>query len=173
VHTGLDSLFEQVLSDAKHYHGFRNVLGAIVFLQDMPYISMLPHLLSAGSVDDIQVALRGCLSILLIPDNDADYIRLYHALLLDFLTNPNRWKESFYDPAECNTAILHGRVNLMAADLESDASALRYAYQNWTHHINMALSYVKDVTYIESNLEPIMKVFSTDVFWLFKNGWLV
>ncbi|KIM80243.1 hypothetical protein PILCRDRAFT_9786 [Piloderma croceum F 1598] len=172
AHTGLDSLFEQVLGDAKRYHGFRDVLGAVVFLRDNPLISMLPDLLLLDSVNDFRFALRGCLSILLIPDNDDGYIRPYHASLFDFLTNPGRWKEIFYDPAECNTAILRRCLNLIAADSKSGADALRYAYRNWPHHIHMALSYTKDVKYIESNLEPVMKDFSTDMFRLF-NRWMV
>jgi hypothetical protein len=172
AHTGLDSLFEQVLGDAKRYHSFHDVLGAVVSLRDNPLISMLPDLLLLDSVNNVRFALRGCLSILLIPDDDDDYIRPYHTSLLDFLTNPGRWKEIFYNPAECNTAILRRCLNLIAADSKTGANTLRYAYQNWTHHIHMALSHAKDVKYIESNLEPVMKDFSTDMFRLFKR-WMV
>ncbi|KIM86582.1 hypothetical protein PILCRDRAFT_4504 [Piloderma croceum F 1598] len=172
ANTGLDSLFEQVLDDAKGCHHFSDVLGAIVFLRDNPPISMLPHLLLLDAVMDVRVALRGCSSILLVPDSDEDYIRPYHASLLDFLANPRRWNEVFYNPAKCNTAILRRCMNLIAADSMSDADALRYAYQNWPYHIHMALFYTNDVDYIESNLKPIMKEISMDMFRWFKK-WMV
>jgi hypothetical protein len=63
-------------------------------------------------------------------------------------------------------------MNLITAGSNSDADALRYAYQNWSRRIHMALSYAKDVGYIKSNLEPIMKDISTDMFEWF-TGWML
>jgi len=75
AHKGLDSLFEQVLGDAKKYRHFNRVLGAIVFLRDNPDLVILPQLLQVDSVNDVRLALRGCLSILLVPDSNNDYVR--------------------------------------------------------------------------------------------------
>ncbi|KIM88269.1 hypothetical protein PILCRDRAFT_252656 [Piloderma croceum F 1598] len=90
AHKGLDSLFEQVLIDAKEYPSFSIVLGAVVVLRGSPNIGALPQLLQLDSTEDIRLALRGCLSILLIPDSDDDYVRPYHTSLLDFLNDPSR-----------------------------------------------------------------------------------
>ena len=172
AHTGLDSLFEQVLCDARRYPRFSDVLGATVFLRANATISVLPHLLLVDSVDDVRVALRGCLSILRVPDRDKRYIRPYHASLLDFLQNPGRWKDVFYDPAECNATILHHCIQLIITGSESDGKSLRYAYRNWSHHIHMALSYAADVGYIKSKIGPMMRDLSMDAFLWFKN-WML
>jgi hypothetical protein len=172
AHTGLDSLFEQVLGDAKRCHRFCDVLGAAVFLRDNARIRILPDLLLVDSANDVRVALRGCSSILRVPDSDDDYIRPYHASLLDFLQNPGRWKDVFYDPAECNTTILRHCIQMIIAGSGSDGESLHYAYRNWSHHTHMALSYAADVSYIKSKIGPMMRDLSMDAFRWFKN-WML
>jgi energy-coupling factor transporter ATP-binding protein EcfA2 len=53
AHKGLDSLFAQVLNDAKEYPSFSIVLGAVVVLQGSPSIGDLPQLLQLDSAEDI------------------------------------------------------------------------------------------------------------------------
>ena len=166
AHTGLDILFEQVLNDAKEYPSFSIVLGAVVVLRDYPFIGVLPQLLQLDSTEDIRLALRGCGSILLIPesvDDDEDYVRPYHTSLFDFLKDPKRWKGQFFDVVECQETIVIGCIKLITCGSECNVGSLTYAYQNWCHHLHMVLSFGKDVTHIQSSLgqgvaDLVMKV---------------
>jgi hypothetical protein len=170
AHNGLYALFEQVLGDAKKYPHFDLVLGAVVFVRDSPRILVVSRLLQLNSVHDVRLALRGCLSILRVPDGDDDYIRPYHASLLDFLSN--RMGDRFIDPVKCHGAIAEGCIQLITAEWESNSEALRYACQNWCHHMRVMLSRANDVSEITSNLGSGVANFLDDLFRWFKI-WMV
>jgi hypothetical protein len=172
AHKGLDSLFEQVLGDAKKYRHFNRVLGAIVFLRDNPDLVILPQLIQVDSVYDVRLALRGCLSILRVPDTNNDYVRPYHASLLDFLTDPGRGKDQFFDAVECNSMIVMSCIKLITVNSDCDAASLHYAYQNWSHHFHMVLSNVKDVGHVQSMLEPRVTLVVMTVLQQFKK-WMI
>jgi len=155
AHRGLDSLFDQVLRSAQNYPHFKRVIGAFMFLRDHLDISALVQLLQLEAVD-IRLALRGCLSILMVPDHDKGYIRGYHASLQDFLIDPDRVKDHFLDPVEHNMFIVDDCMKLIVADLENnlkDGVALRYACQNWCHHFHLVLSNRKGIDYIKSHFK--------------------
>ena len=171
AHKGVYSLFEQVLRDAKKYDHFDRVLGAIVFLRDNPAIGILPQLLRLPSVSVVRLALRGCLSILLVPKRDDDYVRPYHASMLDFLKDPDQSQDRFFDPVDCNAVILDACIQLITAGSKHNITCFRYACQNWCYHMHMVLSYVKDVGRIKSNLARVT-VFLMDLFPRFKD-WMV
>ena len=172
AHKGLDSLFAQVLDDAKEYPSFSLVLGAVVVLQGRPSIGDLPQLLQLDSVEDIRFALQGCLSILLIPDSDDDYVRPYHTSLLDFLNDPSRWKDQIFDLVECQETIVIGCIKLITSNLECNTRSLTYAYQNWCHHLHRVLSGGKVVGHIRSNLEQGVTVLVGKLLQHFKD-WMV
>jgi hypothetical protein len=179
AHVGLDALFEQVLGDAKKYHHFSLVLGALVFVredpesQKPPTIFGLSRLLLLDSVYDIRAALRGCLSILLVPDDhDNDYIRPYDASLFDFLTDPNWRRDRFINPVNCNGTIVEGCIQLITAGLQSDAEAFRHACLHWCHHIHMMFLCTKDASDITSNLGNRVESFLKDLLLWFKI-WMV
>jgi hypothetical protein len=150
VHNGLDTLFDQVLGNAKKYPNFELALGAVLFTRDDPNIDILPQLLQLNSVYDVRLALRGCLSILLVPEDDDDYIRPYHASLQDFLTDCNRGGDRFLDPVKCNIFIVDGCIQLITSNSTSGAS-IRYAYRHWVHHFHLSLYYAKDLDHIQSS----------------------
>jgi hypothetical protein len=168
AHKGLDSLFEQVLIDAHEYADFCLVLGAVVSLQHNPHISILPELLQLESVHDVRLALRGCLSILQVPNSDDDYVRPYHTSLIDFLTDPHRRKGHFFDLVECNGTIVISCIKLITSDLEYNAETLHYACWNWIHHMHMVLSCATDV----SQIDPEVIDFLTTVLPWFKR-WML
>jgi hypothetical protein len=172
AHKGLDSLFEQVLIGAKEYPSFSIVLGAIVVLRGGPNIGILPQLLQLDSAEDIRLALRGCLSILLIPDSDDDYVRPYHTSLLDFLNDPSRWKDQFFDLGECQEAIVICCIKLITSNSKCNAGSLTYAYQNWCHHLHRVLSCGKVVGHIQSNLGQGVTVLVDKLLQDFKD-WMV
>jgi hypothetical protein len=152
MHNGLDTLFEQVLGDARRYPNFELALGAVLFTRNNPHITILPQLLQLNSVYDVRLALRGCLSILLVPEDDDDYIRPYHASLQDFLTDSNRGRDRYLDPVKCNTSIVEGCIRLITSNSTSDSASLHYAHRNWCHHLHLALSYAQDLDCIQSHL---------------------
>jgi NACHT domain len=167
AHKGLDSLFEQVLNDANKYADFCLVLGAVVSLRH-PRISILPELLQLDSVYDVRLALRGCLSILQVPNRDDDYIRPYHTSLIDFLTDPHRRKGHFFDLVECNRTIVISCIKLITSDSKCNAETLHYACRNWIHHMQMVLSCATDV----SQIDPKVIDFLTTVLPWFES-WML
>jgi hypothetical protein len=152
MHNGVDPLFEQVLSGAEKYDNFSLVLGAVVFLRKNPRIDIVSQLLQLGSVDNVRFALRGCLSILVVPESDSDYIRPYHASLLDFVADPDRRKGRFFDPIICNQTIIFGCMRVIMADIMNHTELLFYAHQNWCHHVNILFSSMKNASNILSSL---------------------
>ena len=171
AHKGLDSLFEQVLHDAARYPHFARVLGGIVFLRGNPNISSLPALLQLNSVGDVQLALRGCWSILLVPKGHDGYVRPYHASLLDFLNDPNRRRDLFFDPVECNGVIIKGCIDLITANW-ADRVTLRYACHNFFYHIQMFFLAAKNSHHAQLNLGPETKDFLKNVLQWFKQ-WVI
>jgi len=159
AHNGLDALFEQVLGDAQKYPHFDLVVGAVVFVRENPSIRVFQRLLQLKSVDDVRVALRGCLSILRVPDSDDDYIRPYHTSLLDYLKDPNRRRARFFDPVKCNGTIVNSCIQLITADSGSDVRFLSHVCLNWCYHIYLMLSYAKNVNDIKSNLGSGIEAF--------------
>ncbi|KAJ7598276.1 hypothetical protein C8J56DRAFT_163425 [Mycena floridula] len=137
IHKGLDSLYIQVLQEAKKYSNFELVIGAVVLLHDNRDITSFPSLLQLESVEDVQWALRGCLSVMIVPhpDNSKDWpiIRLYHTSLQDILTDPNRHKGLFFRPATVHEQILDCCIGLISSSEEGPARA--YASWNWIYHL--------------------------------------
>jgi len=170
AHKGLDSLFEQVLDDAKTYRHFDLVLGAIVFVRRNPTILVLSQLLQLNSVNDIQLALRGCLSVLVVPDRDEDYIRPYHASLIDFLSDPTRRRDRFIDPVKCNKTIVDSCMQLITTDSGTSNRAFRYACWHWPRHFHMMLFHAKADRDSELHLcnvvENFLNHFFSDVQYL-------
>jgi hypothetical protein len=114
THIGVDPLYDQVLSGAQKFHHFDLAISTIMFLHRPLTIKGLEHLLQLQS-GSIRHALRGCQSILLIPeDDDKDSIQPYHASLRDFLLNPEWAKSHILDAMKCHTHILVHCLRLLA-----------------------------------------------------------
>ncbi|KAJ7598177.1 hypothetical protein C8J56DRAFT_848155 [Mycena floridula] len=137
IHKGLDSLYVQVLQEAKNYPNFELVIGAVALLHDNRDITSFPSLLQLESVEDVQLALRGCLSVMIVPhpddSKDQPIIQLYHTSLLDFLTDPVRHKGLFFTPATVHEQILDCCIDLISSRNEGPARV--YASWNWIYHL--------------------------------------
>jgi hypothetical protein len=168
AHKGVDPLYDQVLSEGRMFDQFDRVIGAVMFHCDRGPSFTVRELeqflrLPSGSV---RLALRGCQSILVIPDNDfTESVRPYHASLRDFLVDPDRAKHHFFNPMKHHVFILADCVKLMMAELEDDTNngnLLTYACQNWCHHFLHVLLNGGDNSYIDSHFNDwisfIMKV---------------
>lgn len=86
---------------------FRKVVGAIVLLQDPLSVSALSHLLDHDQAD-LEAALTPLRSLLDIPPNHSDPIRIFHPSFRDFLVIEERCQDSRF-------AILEGYAHAQLA----------------------------------------------------------
>jgi uridine kinase len=149
LHRGVDPLYEQVLSVARESDYFTQVVGTIIYLRYPVALKELGQLLQLSS-SCIQQGLRGCQSVFVIPDNDQELVRPYHASLRDFLTDHNRAQSHFLDPQEFHVSILVHCLKLigMNESYPEDDSHLRYACKNWGYHMSCAVSHQATIDFI-------------------------
>ncbi|KAJ7593660.1 hypothetical protein C8J56DRAFT_419023 [Mycena floridula] len=158
IHKGLDSLYKQVLEDAKPYPNFELVIGAIALLHESLPISAFCLLLPLNSVEDVHLALRGCRSIVILPTSDDGFIRPHHTSLLDFLTDSNRHKDQFFNSATvhqhilfcCITYIIHHIQHFTLLEFDDIRD---YAVQSWVYHFNGILTAYNQESLEGSKLE--------------------
>jgi len=141
IHAGIDFLYMQVLSTALQSPHSRLVIGTLMLLSRPLQINAMAQLLQLTPAV-IRDALRGCHSVLIIPDDDDGTIKPYHASLRDFLTDDSRSEDYSVDPA-LNQTITQYCMHIMTSSLMNDAignEPLPYACQNWTHHFSVMLA---------------------------------
>jgi len=94
-HYYLDKLYMQVLTHAfpdisiQLSGRLKTILGSIVFLQEPLSLVSLENLLGLAPSAVKQTLVHLC-SIMILPDNETQPIRLHHPSFVDFLTDPNR-----------------------------------------------------------------------------------
>jgi hypothetical protein len=141
INPGIDPLYKQVLSAALRSPNSRRVMETFMLLRRPVNISALAQLLQLTPAA-LRYALRGCHSILIVPDEDDKYIKSYHASLRDFLVDHDRSHDYFIDP-EQHEAITQGCLCIMASGLVHNTigdDPLGYACQYWCHHFSARLS---------------------------------
>ncbi|KAJ7593638.1 hypothetical protein C8J56DRAFT_853342 [Mycena floridula] len=158
MHKGLDSLYKQVLEDAKSYPNFELVIGAIALLREICSIYAIASLLHLEAVEDVHLALRGCHSVMILPELDEEIIRPHHTSLLDFLKDLNRHQDQFFKSATVHQHILFSCITHIIYWLEdfnsSGSDYIRYyAYQYWVHHLNGILTAYDQESIKSSELE--------------------
>ncbi|KAJ7593681.1 hypothetical protein C8J56DRAFT_419363 [Mycena floridula] len=140
MHKGLDSLYKEVLEDAKSYPNFGLVLGAFaLFHGQFDVFDFCSHL-HFESVKDVHLALRGCLSVMTLPELAKDTILPHHTSLLDFLTDSNRHQDQFFKSAMVHQHILFGCITHSIHWLQdSNPFGLNYtrdyAFWSWVYHL--------------------------------------
>jgi len=179
-HSGIDFLYTQILEQAvddidvdaeKVYSRFKTVVGAVLLVLNPLSARALSDLLR---IPRISTTLYSLHSLLLVPENTEDPIRIFHKSFPDFLTDPVRCKDKrfFVEPAVHHAEILLSCLNLMKERLRKNicnlddhtvlseiedlsthckkhiGDALEYACQFWAKHllrIPNSSSYVKEV----------------------------
>ncbi|KAJ6580096.1 hypothetical protein DFH09DRAFT_1444506 [Mycena vulgaris] len=129
----LDNLYTEFLSLAypniSHHHlrVLKTVLGSILHIRDLLSPSALENLLglSTGRVRETLLRLQ---SIIIVPDDDKECIRLIHPSFFDFLA----------DPARCSIPCF------AVTDLATRITAyipthVQYATRHWAYHVSEAL----------------------------------
>jgi len=176
AHTGVDPLYDQVLSEARKFDQFERVIGAIIFLRQFITVRQLEQFLQLQS-GAVRLALRGCQSILVI--NDEESVRPYHASLRDFLGDSDRAKKHFLDAMKHHVALLVDCLKLIVAHIEDDMKGgehLDYAYQNWCYHFSLTLLHGGALNYIDSCLGDQMETFMVTMqqkwlkLWIYNLG---
>ena len=164
---GVDQLYTSILEqafrdarDSQLFSHFRAVVGVILLSFNPLSIEGLSTLLRHHT-SHILSTVRPFHSVLLVPDNTEDPIRIFHRSFPDFLVDPRRCKDErfFVDPTTHHMGILLSCLNLMKerlrkniCDLDDRAAlsgvkdlparlkdhigdALEYACCFWTKHL--------------------------------------
>ena len=175
---GVDALYTQVLQHAflgvgldEHeiYSHFKLVVGAVLLLFYPLSRKALSELLeNCGTPSHISNAIRSLHSLLLIPENEVDPIRVFHKSFPDFLTDPERCRDQrfFVDPSLHHIDILFSCLNFMREKLRMNICNLWY---------NETLSEVEDLPtrreiYIGSTLEYVCKFWTKHLAKVPSNG---
>ena len=136
LHKGLDSLYVQVIDEARKQDCFDIVMGSLMYLKSPLSVSDLSgilfslnrHLTRHGVLS----ALRRCHSILSIAEGRT--INPYHASLRDFLTDQSRSTALFLAPATCHGQLMLGCLSAITMAFRVGNSGPRYALVSWYYH---------------------------------------
>ena len=142
LHKGLDSLYVQVIDEARKQDCFDIVMGSIMYLKyplsvaDLSIIlfTLNKHLTPSG----ILSALRRCHSILSIPERST--INPYHASLRDFLTDHSRATTLFLAPAMCHGRLMLACLSAITNAFREGSTGPRYALVSWYYHAYSVLT---------------------------------
>src|SRR5436190_3181315 len=110
-----------------------------MYLREPLAIDDLSELLEL-KVSEIRTALRGCHSVLAIPEDSAESIRPYHASLRDFLTDQERSRELFCAPGASHTTLVFHCLKAITNAFNNGNDAPAYASTAWYYHASSLLS---------------------------------
>ena len=168
---GIDFLYTQILqlafqdADPKEqelYSQLRTVVGAVLLVfRPLSRKTLSSLLRNCESPSQISTTLRLLHSLINVPDDEDEPIRVFHKSFPDFLTDPSRCKDDrfFVDPAVHHEDVLLSCLDLMKKRLKKNicdlddyavlsaveelsarketliGSSLEYACQFWTRHL--------------------------------------
>ena len=174
--SGIDTLYTEILKQAycdmgsdsqrsenrEVYRRFKSVVGAVLLAFNPLSMTSLSCLLrDFDTPSEISTSLNSLHSLLLVPEDTEDSIRIFHKSFSDFLMDPGRCQDTrfFVDPSIHHTEMLLSCLNLMEERLKrnicnlddyvvlsdvDDLSArrkeyigdgLEYACEFWTKHL--------------------------------------
>ena len=137
-HSGLDGLYHQVLRDAPYSANpnFMRIFGALCLMQVQSSMTNLAIFLRLKDSDHLRQLLRGCKSILQIPESNSGTITFLHASLHDFLTNKNRSRRFFVDPIAQHLSLLDDCFQDFHIERKLyESSIAGYPWGNWHNHL--------------------------------------
>jgi hypothetical protein len=140
AHAGLDTLYTRVLLHARRNDNFERVIGTVMLLREPLTITALAELLWLRAADIVH-ALLGIQSILMIPGDDDQPIRLFHTSLRDFLTSQLRSNNFYIDPIR-HLSITADCLSIIAVPPKEGIfynGGQKYACFNWCYHLHEAL----------------------------------
>jgi hypothetical protein len=135
VQTGLDPLYNRIVSAVPQSNQFELVLGTIILLRYPIPITSLAHLIQL-EISDVVQSLLGLQSILMIPGRDDEPIQLFHTSLRDFLMDRDR-SGALCIPSSHHLRIATKCLTVMLigpGDGIFYSEKQEYAYSNWVYH---------------------------------------
>ena len=137
-HNGLDGLYLQVLQDAPYSANpdFMRIFSALCLMQIQSSMTVLAMFLRLKDLDHLCQLLRGCKSILQIPESDSGTITFFHASLHDFLANKDRPLHFFVDPIVHHLSLLDDCFqDFYLGEKLYELTATGYPWGNWHNHL--------------------------------------
>jgi hypothetical protein len=141
THNGLDPLYRQVFSDAQRSPRFKQVIGTIMLVTKPLSIRNLESLLQVET-GHILLALLGIQSVLVVPEDDHQPVRLVHTSLRDFLVTRSRSREWYIHPPIHHLRITIDCLKAIVVEPEDGMFHIgfrKYACLNWCHHLEQSL----------------------------------
>jgi hypothetical protein len=138
---GLDTLYSRVLLHAHRNDNFDRVLGTVMLLREYLDITALAELLGLRAADVVQTLL-GVQSVLMIPGDDCQPIRLFHSSLRDFLTSRLRSNNFYIDPPTRHFSIATDCLSIITVRQKAGffhGGVQKYASLNWCYHLYQTL----------------------------------
>jgi hypothetical protein len=157
-HSGLDPLYDQVLRSAVHGPHFTRVLETIITIPEPVSIIDLACLLQIEG-GDVILALQGVQSIIMVPEDDEQPVRLFHTSLRDFLTTQARSQHFFINPVTCHLSVAIDCLTVMTAhhgDIVYEIQILNYAATGWSRHLLAAIKQGGGGDYLFSQYDAFM-----------------
>jgi len=194
---GIDLLYTQVLEQAFHNMDqdyclhLRLVVGVVLLVFNPLSIKALSGLLeSCGTQSRIYNTLRALHSVLLVPDNIEDPVRIFHKSFPDFLMDPGRCTNTrfFVDPTAHHREILFLCFNVMKRGLKKNicnlvnstplsevedlpvhraahiGDVLEYACRFWTTHLARTASSGFGVEAVQKEVDEFFT--TCFLFWI-------
>ena len=190
--SGVDQLYTAVLQQAfsrthtdmdQQYHHFQTVVGTVLLLFNPLSIQGLSELMGC-SIQRARSTVRSLHSLLLIPEDIEDPVRVFHKSFPDFLTSSDRCqdKQLLVQPTDHHAKILLACLRLMEERLKKNicnlddyavprevedftthkkayiGNALEYACQFWTRHLLEIPSSSPDIEEVERKIEKFFRV---------------
>jgi hypothetical protein len=141
AHNGLDPLYSQVFSDAPRSPHFEQVIGTIMLVTQPLSIKYLGFLLQVES-GHVLLALLGIQSVLVVPEDNDQPVRLVHTSLREFLVTSSRSREWYIHPPAHHLRITINCLKAIVVEPENGISHVgfrEYACLNWCHHLEQSL----------------------------------
>ncbi|KAJ3510948.1 hypothetical protein NMY22_g15809 [Coprinellus aureogranulatus] len=149
IHPGVDGVYAEVLSRAKHLPHFHTILSTIVCLLEPLSISAMSVLLQVTTYELLRVLVL-LQAILHIPGRDDIPVTIFHTSVRDFLMDRSRSGE-FHCPSTHHTYLLHRCLDLLLGkESSSNAEYRRYVLTHLTGHMDAARMSNRETSGIES-----------------------
>ncbi|KAL0953759.1 hypothetical protein HGRIS_004948 [Hohenbuehelia grisea] len=94
----IDKLYSHVVASCRLWSDVLDILSSVLFAVD-PFSSDEVEYMLGMEGGDVRLTLRGLQSVLVLPSNGTQPIRIFHPSFYDFLTNESRSRDYFISPA--------------------------------------------------------------------------
>jgi len=135
-------------------------MGTVMLVTTPLPITSLASLLRLEPTDILQ-ALLGIQSILMIPGNDNEPIRLFHTSLRDFSNSQPRSGDFYINPPNRHLCIANDCLKVIGSEAELEdghfyTGVQVYASVNWCHHFQKGLEDAEE-NLLDSSLSAVME----------------